>query len=254
MSVRGDRELRGFTTKPRFYAGDGMLSRHRLKAYGFLDCRSGGRSKTLGESSGSYSEARLDRMATELDEARLERYGMHPRRPTRQISGRFCQHRRSARQPNCVRHRPPGFVLSRGSLPPHLPKNSPELVEQTLQASARRVTRSFHLKKRGAGTSICATVSSTRRASLRTLLEFGWISRQPGGALHLFSLTHNERLRRIIDAWAEIMGTMGSARSAAEAGYNRAPLISDSGDAEHIAVWVAPERWRLYSISSVSVR
>ena len=81
VARRGDVTLKGIYDEARdAYAGEsGMLSRHRLKAYGFLDLSfKAGRVKTLGGTSGSYSERVWDRMATELDEARLERYGMHP--------------------------------------------------------------------------------------------------------------------------------------------------------------------------------
>ena len=72
-------------------------------------------------------------------------------------------------------------------------------------------------------------------------------------ALHLFSLTHNERLRGILDAWAEDQWELWDLLDLlAEAGYNPRRLWKAiPGDTEHICRLIAPEHWRLYSISSL---
>jgi sulfite reductase (NADPH) flavoprotein alpha-component len=77
-----DRALRGiFREALEAYAGrSGLLGRHKLKTFGFLDLSfKAGRSKTLGGFGGGFDDRLWDRMDTELDLARLERYQTSPR-------------------------------------------------------------------------------------------------------------------------------------------------------------------------------
>ena len=86
-----------------------------------------------------------------------------------------------------------------------LPKNSPELVERTLKALRASGDEVIHLNEAWRWhVNLRDGFQNATELPLRTLLEFGQIRPvSRAAALHLFSLTHNERLRRILDAWAE---------------------------------------------------
>ncbi|MEP7358964.1 MAG: hypothetical protein ABI847_17070, partial [Anaerolineales bacterium] len=77
----GDRELAGlFQQAMDSYSGEtGLLGRHRLKAYGFLDLSfKAGRSRTLGGFDGGFDDRLWDRMDDQLEYARQERYSRYP--------------------------------------------------------------------------------------------------------------------------------------------------------------------------------
>ncbi len=260
VAQRGDAALKGVYDEARdAYAGEsGILSRHRLKAYGFLDLSfKAGRVKTLGGTSGSYSERVWDRMASELDEARLERYGTRPPTTTMVAVKRV--------EPISTGDQPvsrivfdianTGIRYQAGDRCGILPKNSPELIERTLQALRASGDEMIQLNDRWRShVNLRDGYQGTTELPLRALLELGQIrpvSRTT--ALNLFGLTHNERLRRILDAWAEDQWELWDLLDLlAEAGYNPRRLWKAiPGDQEHICRIVAPERWRLYSISAV---
>ncbi|MEP7290826.1 MAG: cytochrome b5 domain-containing protein [Chloroflexota bacterium] len=259
VARRGDPTLKGIYDEARdAYAGEsGMLSRHRLKAYGFLDLSfKAGRVKTLGGTSGSYSERVWDRMATELDEARLERYGMHPQ----------TTHLVAVKRVEAVSEGDPpvrrivfdiantGIRYQAGDRCGILPKNSPELVERTLQALRASGDEIIHLNESWRWHAhLRDGFQHATELPLRTLLEFGRIRPvSRAAALNLFSLTNSQRLRRILDAWAEDQWELWDLLELlAEAGYNTRRLWKAiPGDREHICHIIPPEHWRLYSISS----
>lgn len=261
VAERKDKRLTGIYHEARdAYAGEsGMLSRHRLKAYGFLDLSfKAGRVKTLGGTSGTYSERVWDRMAAELDEARLERYGKHPQ----------TTHMVSIKRVESVSEGDPplrrivfdigdtGIRYQAGDRCAILPKNSRQLVERTLRALCASGDEMIHLNQDWRWhVNLRDGYQNVAELSLRTLLEFGQIRPVSRAvALHLFSLTNNERLRRILDAWAEDQWELWDLLELlAEAGYNTRRLWKAiPGDKEHICRVVPPEHWRLYSISSVA--
>ncbi len=102
------------------YAGDtGLLGRHRLKTYGFLDLSfKAGRSKTLGGFGGGFDDRLWDRMDTELDLARLERYTRYPQ---------SCHYARvqRVREPGRRQPRGAGRARRRHSLPARRPLRHP---------------------------------------------------------------------------------------------------------------------------------
>jgi hypothetical protein len=76
-----DPELTGlFQQALEAYSGEtGLIGRHRLKAYGFLDLSfKAGRSRTLGGFDGGFEDRLWDRMDDELERARQERYVRTP--------------------------------------------------------------------------------------------------------------------------------------------------------------------------------
>lgn len=242
------------------YAGEsGILNRHRIKAYGYLDASfKAGRVKTLGGFAGSFSERVWDRMAVVLDETRMERYGAYP-----QVS-----HTVPVKRVEML-HQPGGLPVSRivldiegtglryraGDRCAILPENADDLTDRTLDilratgdepiildASWRQ-----HVKLRHG-------YQDVQVLPLRTLLRFGRIRPvERPAALHLYALTQNERLQKIIAAWAEDQWELWDLlEMLAETGFNPRRLWKAiPGDREHICRIVQPERWRLYSISSV---
>ena len=258
---KGDRTLKGIYDEARdAYAGDsGLLSRHRLKAYGFLDLSfKAGRVKTLGGVGGTYSERIWDRMATELDESRLERYGSSPQ----------MTHLVAVKRVDTIRDHEHQFVkrvvfdisdtgirYQAGDRCGILPENSDALVERTLKSLQATGDEIVHLNAAWRWhMNLRDGYQDATELPLRMLLKFGRIRPVDRSvALNLYSLTNNERLRKIIDSWAEDQWEVWDLLDlVAEAGYNPKRLWKAvPGDYEHICRLIVPERWRLYSISSV---
>ena len=261
VAQKADPHLTGIYEEVRdAYAGEnGMLSRHRLKAYGFLDLSfKAGRVKTLGGTSGSYSERVWDRMATELEEARLERYGTIPQSTSHVMVKRVEPVSHPDRE--VVRRivfdiANTGIRYQPGDRCGILPENSPALVEKTLEAlraSGNEIIQlnaawRWHINTRSG-------FHGMTELPLRTLLTFGRIRPvDRSAALNLYALTRQEALRRILDHWAEDQWELWDLlETLATGGYNPKRLWKGVvGDYEHICRIIPPERWRLYSISSV---
>jgi sulfite reductase alpha subunit-like flavoprotein len=257
---KSDRTLKGIYDETRdAYAGDnGLLSRHRLKAYGFLDLSfKTGRVKTLGGVGGSYSERVWDRMAVELDESRLERYGTYPQMshlvPVKRVETiREHEHQFVRRIVFDIANT--GIRYQAGDRCGILPENTDELIERTLlslRANGDEIVQlnanwRWHINLRDG-------YQNATQLPLRTLLKFGRIRPLDRSvALNLYGVTTNERLRKILDAWAEDQWELWDMLDLlAESGYNPQRLWKAiPGDYEHICRIILPERWRLYSISS----
>lgn len=258
---RGDRTLKGIYDEARdTYAGEsGMLSRHRLKAYGFLDLSfKGGRVKTLGGIEGSYSERVWDRLASELDESRLERYGAYPQtshmvsirriEPIREHDQQFVRRVVFDISNTGIRYQP-------GDRCGILPENSDELVGKTLAAlhatGSENIQLNAHWRQH---VNLRHGWQNATELPLRTLLKFGRIRPVDRSvALNLYGVTNNQQLSRILDHWAEDQWELWDLFALlSEAGYNTRRLWrAIPGDYEHICRVILPEQWRLYSISSV---
>jgi len=257
---RGDTTLKGIYDEARdSYVGEsGLLNRHRLKAYGFLDLSfKGGRVKTLGGIGGSYSERVWDRLATELEHSRLERYGDYPETthmiPIKRVDT-IGDHARQLVRRIVFDTSQTGIRYQAGDRCGILPENSDELVEKTLQAlqaggdeiAQLNANWRWHVNLRDG-------YQNATELPLRTLLKFGRIRPLDRSvALNLYGITNNERLRKILDVWAEDQWEVWDMLDMlAEAGYNPKRLWKSlPGDYEHICRIIPPERWRLYSISS----
>jgi sulfite reductase alpha subunit-like flavoprotein len=256
-----DRILKGIYDEARdAYAGEsGILSRHRLKAYGFLDLSfKAGRVKTLGGVGGTYSERIWDRMATELDESRLERYGSAPQTthmvPVKRVDTiRDHEHQFVKRVVFDIADT--GIRYQAGDRCGILPENSDLLVDQTLKSLQASGDEIIHLNTAWRWhVNLRDGYQDASELPLRTLLTFGRIRPVDRSvAVNLFGLTNNERLRKILDSWAEDQWELWDLLDLlAEAGYNPKRLWKAvPGDYEHICHVIPPERWRLYSISSV---
>ncbi|MEP7358484.1 MAG: cytochrome b5 domain-containing protein, partial [Anaerolineales bacterium] len=136
-----------------------------------------------------------------------------------------------------------------------LPENSPQLVAQTL--SALRATGDEPIPLTAAWRTALQLRDGYQQArvlSLRTLLTFGRI--RPVARLAaktLQALTHSQPLHRILEARAEDQWELWDLLLLlAERGFNPRRLWKAApGEREHIARLVAPEVFRMYSISSV---
>lgn len=261
VTQKGDRTLKGIYDAARdAYAGEsGLLGRHRLKAYGFLDLSfKAGRVKTLGGVSGSYSERVWDRMATELDESRLERYGLYPQTthmvPVKRVDSIADDSEQPVRQ-IVFDIANTGIRYQAGDRCGILPENSDDLIAKTLaalQATGREIIHlnavwRWHVNLRYG-------YQEAAELPLHMLLKFGHIRPVDRAvALNLYGLTNNERLGRILDAWAEDQWELWDVlEMLAEGGYNTKRLWKAiPGDYEHLCRIIPPERWRLYSISSI---
>lgn len=258
---RGHKTLIGVfnETRDTYIGENGLLNRHRIKAYGFLDLSfKAGRVKTLGGVSGEYSERIWDRMADELDESRLERYG-HFSATSHMVTVKRVDTVRDDAQYGVKRIvfdvAGTGIRYQAGDRCAILPENSDDLVEKTLAAlgavgdepiTLNAIWRHHMGLRHG--------FAGAETITLRDLLRFGKIRPVDRKiAFNLHRVSQNERLLHIIDAWAfdqwELWDVLGLL---AEHGYNPKRLWrAVPGDYEHICRVIPPERWRVYSISSV---
>lgn len=260
VNTRGDSALKGiFAEAKDAYAGEsGLLNRHRIKAYGYLDLSfKAGRVKTLGGFAGSFSERVWDRMAVVLDETRLERYGGAPQTchmiPVKRVE-RLRDHAGQSVSQIVFDISGTGIRYSAGDRCGVLPENSDELVEKTLRALKATGDEPITLDARWREhVTQRYGYQDSHVLSLATLLKFGRIRPvERDVALNLYALTYNERLRKIIDGWAEDQWELWDLiETLSEANFNPRRLWKAvAGDREHICRIVPPERWRLYSISS----
>jgi sulfite reductase alpha subunit-like flavoprotein len=246
-------------TRDCYIGENGLLNRHRLKAYGFLDLSfKAGRVKTLGGVSGEYSERVWDRMADELDDSRKERYGNFPA-TSHMVTVKRVESLREHEQYGVKRIvfdvAGTGIRYQAGDRCAILPENSDELLEKTLKALLATGDEPIVLNaawRHHMG--LRYGYANSEEISLRDLLRFGRI--RPVGhkaALNLYHVTKNERLLHIIDAWALDQWELWDLLElVAENGYNPKRLWKAvTGDYEHICRIIPPERWRIYSISSV---
>lgn len=258
---RGHKGLIGVfnETRDTYIGENGLLNRHRIKAYGFLDLSfKAGRVKTLGGVSGEYSERIWDRMADELDESRLERYG-HFSATSHMVTVKRVETVRDDVQYGVKRIvfdvAGTGIRYQAGDRCAILPENSDELVEKTLVALgatgdepiALNAAWRHHMGLRHG-------FAGAEEITLHDLLRFGKIRPVDRKiALNLYRVSQNERLLRIIDAWAFDQWELWDVLELlAENGYNPKRLWrAVTGDYEHICRVIPPERWRVYSISSV---
>ncbi|MFZ0547096.1 MAG: cytochrome b5 domain-containing protein [Candidatus Promineifilaceae bacterium] len=261
VSRVGDRALSGvFQTAVDAYAGEkGLLGRHRLKTFGFLDLSfKAGRSKTLGGFSGAFDDRMWDKMDGELEKARLERYASYPQVchfvP---VLGVADVRREGNAWVKGIRFdmRGSGLSCQPGDRCAILPENDPALVEQTLAALQAGGDEPVQLNAIWReGVKQRDGYQEARVLSLRTLLTFGRIrpiSRPM--AKRLYRLSHNEALWRILEARAEDQWELWDLLALLrEGGFQPRRLWqAEPGDVEHICRLISPESFRMYSIASV---
>lgn len=242
------------------YAGEtGLLGRHRLKTYGFLDLSfKAGRSKTLSGFAGTFDERLWDKMDGELNAARMERYTRYP-----QIS-----HYVTVKNVSDVRREGDnwvkqisfdltgtGLTCQPGDRCAVLPENDPVLVQQTLEALGARGDEPIALNALWReAVKLRDGYEGAKVLSLRTLLTFGCIRPvSRAAAKTLYGVTHHEGLRRILEARAEDQWELWDLlKLLAESGFDTRRLWkAEPGEAERICRVVPPEVFRIYSISAI---
>jgi sulfite reductase (NADPH) flavoprotein alpha-component len=241
------------------YAGEtGLLGRHRLKTYGFLDLSfKAGRSKTLGGFGGGFDDRLWDKVDAELDLARLERFTHYPLAHHHVALKRIENLRADERE--SVSHvvldvSGTGIRYQPGDRCAILPENSDELIARTLLALRARGDEPIQLNAAWReAIKLREGYAGAKVLPLRTLLAFGRI--RPVGrpiAKALYTITHNERLRRIVEARAEDQWELWQLLDMlAETGLNPKRLWkAHPGERESICWIIPPESFRMYSISS----
>jgi len=260
VAASGDRALRGLFSECReAYAGDaGLLGRHRLKTYGFLDLSfKAGRSKTLAGFAGGFNDRPWDRMDTELSASRLERYPVTTQ-SCHQVRIARVRALRSDEQAwvgevtldvagSGIRYRP-------GSRCAVLPENSDDLVALTLSALHARGDEPIRLNGPWReAVELRHGYENARILALRTLLRFGRIrpvTRPVAKAL--LAVSHSERLRRIVEARSEEQWELWELLEMLRGtGFKAARLWkAHAGEREGICRIVPPESFRMFSVSS----
>ncbi|MDQ4130527.1 MAG: hypothetical protein M3133_05995, partial [Actinomycetota bacterium] len=241
------------------YAGDtGMLGRHRVKTYGYLDLSfKAGRTRTLGGFGGGFADRIWDRTDAELQRAQQERYTGHPE----------TWHHVAVKECRPVRNDADGWVgnlvfdveeagirYPAGSRCAVLPENVGELVDRTLlslRADGQEVVeldRSWRQAMSGRD-----GYQEAKVLPLRTLLRFGRIRpiERPVAKL-LLSMTGDTWLAEVVERRAEDQWELWDLLDVlAGRGFNPKQLWKGhAGEPGSICHVVPPERPRLYSISS----
>lgn len=257
-----DKSLTGlFQRAVNAYAGEtGLLGRHRLKTYGYLDLSfKAGRSKTLSGFAGAFDDRMWDKMDGELERARLERYTRYPQVshfvPVKSVLDVRREGENWVKQITFDLHGT-GLTCQPGDRCAVLPENDPELVQKTLDALRARGDEPIALN--GLWREAVKLRDGYEKAkvlSLRTLLTFGClrpVSRAT--AKILYAVTHNETLRRILEARAEDQWELWDLLTLlAESGFDTRRLWkAEPGEAERICRVVPPETFRIYSVASIT--
>lgn len=246
------------------YAGDsGLLARHRLKVYGFLEPTFRlGRAGTTGGAVGHGAPVAKgsDKADQELASSRAERYdegeeaGCHFARVIDTGPPPSSEIRRAL--PITFDISGLGIRYRAGDRCQVLPEHSDDLVEKTLRALRATGAEAIALNQQWR-TAVAFREGYTIATSLplRTLLRFGHIrpvERSTAKLLH--SLTGNERLHRIIEARAEDQFELWEmVEMLAESGFNPRMLWRmHAGERESICRVVPPESFRTYSIASIA--
>lgn len=260
----GTSVLRGaFHEALESYAGDtGLLGRHRLKTYGFLDLSfKTGRTKTLGGFSGGFADRLWDRTDAELEQARRERYPNQPQpwqhvvvkdvRPLRDDPESWVGHVVLDLDGTGIRYTP-------GSRCAVLPEHGDEIVAHTLRSLRADGDEPVALDA-GWREAVCwrQGYRGARVVSLRSLLRFGRIRPVDRAvAKLLYALSQDNALREIIERRAEDQWELWALLDLlAGRGFNPKRLWqAPAGDRDNICRVVRPEAPRMYSISSIMDR
>ena len=257
-----DKSLMGlFQRAINAYAGEtGLLGRHRLKTYGYLDLSfKAGRSKTLSGFAGAFDDRMWDKMDGELERARLERYTRYPQvSHFVQVKSVLDVRREGENWVKQVTFDLHGSGLScqPGDRCAVLPENDPALVQKTLDALRARGDEPIALNALWReAVKLRDGYEKAKVLSLRTLLTFGClrpVSRTT--AKTLYAVTHNETLRRILEARAEDQWELWDLLALlAESGFDTRRLWkAEPGEAERICRVVPPETFRIYSVASIT--
>ena len=243
------------------YAGEsGFLSRHKVKAYGYLDIAfKVGRSVTIGGFKGLFKDRVWDLAVDELTYSQTEREGDFPRSshhaPVKDIeitntdgdTTKWVKRVVFDVSQTGIRYLP-------GDRCAILPENSDDLIDKTLAAlkakGYEKITLTTAWRE---AVNLRHGYEETTTLPIRTLLKFGRIrpvERPAAKALYTISL--NGKLRRIVEARAEDQWELWDLLNMlSQAGFDPKRLWkAHPGEREHICRIVPPESFRMYSVSS----
>jgi sulfite reductase alpha subunit-like flavoprotein len=239
------------------YAGDsGLLGRHRLKTYGFLDVAfKAGRVSTVGGSANSLKDRVWDKVDESLETTRHERFvGLPPYSLQAQIKRVRSANRTDNLKQVVFDVSDRGIRYQPGDRVAILPENSAALVEKTLQALRAQGDEPIALSAPWRqAVALRSGDGDVATLPLRSLLRFGRIRPVDRPvAKALYHMTHNEELKRIIEARAEDQWELCDVLTMlAGAGFNPKMLWkAPPGAREYITRIVVPEFPRMYSIAS----
>ena len=258
----GSRLLRGlFVEALESYVGEsGLLGRHRMKTYGFLDLSfKAGRTRTLGGMGGGFGDRLWDRTDAELERSRRERYRAHPN----------AWHHAAVKEVRTLTDdgttwvgqvvldvAGTGLRFQPGNRCAILPENGDDLVERTLRSLRARGDEPIELDalwREAIGWR--AGYAGARVVPLRTLLRFGRIRPLDRGVAKLLHrVTSDEALHEIVEQRAEDQWELWDVLALlVERGFDPKGLWkAQAGEAERITKVVSPEIFRTYSISAAA--
>ncbi len=255
------KNLKGIFQEARqsYMAETGFLGRHRLKVYGYLETAfKVGRSVTIGSFSGKFKDRAWNEVATQLDNSRAERHSGLPQfshyANVKQVSTTRAEGDEWVKQV-VLDVAGTGIRYQAGDRCAILPENADSLVEKTLDALRASGNEPIRLNAEWReAVGLREGYEDSETLPLRTLLTFGRIrpvDRPVAKALYLIS--HNEALRRIVEARAEDQWELWDLLDMlTEAGFDPKQLWkAHPGEWESICWIVPPESFRMYSISSV---
>jgi sulfite reductase alpha subunit-like flavoprotein len=254
-----DNELQGMfrETRDAYQGRHGLLGRHRLKAFTFMDAAfKTGRSSTVTGFSGMFKDRAWDVVDTSFEDSRVEREEQYPAHTSfARIKGVEDVGFSSESVRRIVLDvRGLGMRYEPGDRLAVLPENPPDLVQRTLaalNADGNEVVTLTQGWRRAATMREGYDGAQTMRLS--ELLTFGHVrpvTREV--AKRLYALTHSEHLRRLMDERVEDQWEMWDLLEKLKtAGFEPERLLTAlPGEPHHITRIVPPMMPRLYSISS----
>lgn len=260
VAASRDRALRGlFREALEAYQGaDGVLARHRLKAYVFMDAAfKTGRVSTVTGFSGLFKDRAWDAVDTSFEASRVER---HEQYPAHAHFARIKSIEDLAPRPDAVVRRVVfdvkglGIRYQPGDRLAVIPENGPEAVARAIAALGATGEERIPLTARWrAALALRDGFGDATELPLALLLTFGQlrpVDREV--AKRLLGLSRSEALRAIIEARTEDQWELWDlVERLRGGGFAPARLIEAlPGEPHHICQVVPPLAHRLYSISS----
>jgi sulfite reductase (NADPH) flavoprotein alpha-component len=243
------------------YAGhSGFLSRHKVKAYGYLDIGfKVGRSVTITGFTGLFKDRTWDAVDLELVDSHEERRNDFPQ----------ASHHADVKSVDITNVEgdttkwvkrvvldvsTTGLRYLPGDRCAILPENSDNLIDKTLAAlkakGYEKITLNAEWRE---AVNLRHGYEGATTLPLRTLLKFGRIRPvERPSAKTLYAISLNGKLRRIIEARSEDQWELWDLLEILDtAGFDPKRLWkAHPGEREHICRVVPPESFRMYSISS----
>ena len=243
----------------QLYSGDsGFLGRHRMKVYSYLEVAfKVGRSVTIGGFDGMFKDRTWDEVDNELEASRRERTGRFPRetRSARVLSVSPGKRDPLASVQNIVLDvRGAGVRYEPGDRCGILPTHHDALVQKTLRTLGANGTERVVLTEEWKAAMFARDPGSkSETLALYDILRFGMIRPvvpRVAEALHAYS--QSSLLKKTIAAQKTDHYELWELLEAlSEEGFRPSGLWKERVPSNKFARFIPPERFRMYSISSV---